>query len=39
MLGYIWFCVMVRAVAPGAGDIIARYNHAVEQMLSAGLAD
>lgn len=39
MLAYIWFCVMLRAVSPGADDIIARTNHAIEAMLLAGVND
>ena len=39
MLAYLWFCVMLRAVSPGADEIISRYNRAVEAFLSAGLAE
>ncbi|MBL8552580.1 MAG: hypothetical protein JNJ73_21515 [Hyphomonadaceae bacterium] len=37
MLAYLWFCVMLRAVSPGADEIITRYNRAMEAFLSAGM--
>jgi hypothetical protein len=37
MLAYLWFCVMLRAVSPGADVIITRYNQAMEAFITAGL--
>jgi hypothetical protein len=37
MLAYLWFCVMLRAVSPGADVILTRYNQAMEAFMTAGL--
>ncbi|MGE0827846.1 MAG: hypothetical protein AB7O04_00645 [Hyphomonadaceae bacterium] len=39
MLGYIWFCVMLKAVSPSADMMIARYNATVEALLGAGILE